>query len=469
MALLYCVERNGMKTSSPVLFFRKIQKSSLLFYNTIHSLATAVLSVLLGLATSVIVARGLGPAAKGGVDIIFATTNLLVMIFGFSLTSGVVYVIARGRSAVRKLIVQLIVLSFVQSLLSGVFLIFLLRTNVSSEVIPKDIQEWSVFTVILLVFLNLVNNYYYSIFVGFQDFSKVNYCGILTKITSFLIIFSFFVLAVLGFWEFNEIVVIWIFAISSAISIFLLRYFVAPFLNYGTENKGSGIREIFVYSIPAYLANVVQYLSYRLDIFIVGFFMDLRGVGLYTLSVNISQSIWLFSGTISNVFYPNVASNADRNLINHSTARVARLTLFLNATLCFILAFVGANFLPFIFGDEFRESILPLLWLLPGVSIFGVANVISSYVVGIGKPGLTFWFAIVCLALTVFFDIFLIPIWGIEGAAIASSAAYIATSLFSIFVFAQETGINPLRLVIPEKDDFTLVMSFFYGQTSAGN
>ncbi len=161
-----------MKTSSPVLFFRKIQRSSSLFYNTIHSLVTAVLSVLLSLATSVLVARGLGPAAKGGVDIIFATTNLLVMIFGFSLTSGIVYVIAQGRSAVRKLIVQLIILSFVQSLLSGVFLILVLQSDVSSEIIPKDIQEWSVFAVILLVFLNLANNYYYSIFVGFQDFPK---------------------------------------------------------------------------------------------------------------------------------------------------------------------------------------------------------------------------------------------------------------------------------------------------------
>jgi hypothetical protein len=94
------------------------------------------------------------------------------MIFGFSLTSGIVYVIAQGRSAVRKLIVQLIILSFVQSLLSGVFLILVLQSDVSSEIIPKDIQEWSVFAVILLVFLNLANNYYYSIFVGFQDFPK---------------------------------------------------------------------------------------------------------------------------------------------------------------------------------------------------------------------------------------------------------------------------------------------------------
>jgi O-antigen/teichoic acid export membrane protein len=237
-------------------------------------------------------------------------------------------------------------------------------------------------------------------------------------------------------------------------------------LNHGTEIKGSGIREIFVYSMPAYLANVVQYLSYRLDIFIVGFFMDLRGVGLYVLSVNISQSVWLFSGTISNVFYPNVASTTDRNLINHRTARLARLTLFLNATLCFTLAFVGANFLPFIFGEEFRESILPLLWLLPGVAIFGVANVISSYVVGIGKPELTFWFAIICLIVTVFLDIFLIPIWGIEGAAIASSAAYIAASLFSIFAFVQETGISPLKLVVPEKDDLKLVISFLWSDFS---
>jgi O-antigen/teichoic acid export membrane protein len=453
-----------MKTSSPVLFFRKIQRSSSLFYNTIHSLVTAVLSVLLSLATSVLVARGLGPAAKGGVDIIFATTNLLVMIFGFSLTSGIVYVIAQGRSAVRKLIVQLIILSFVQSLLSGVFLILVLQSDVSSEIFPKDIQEWSVFAVILLVFLNLVNNYYYSIFVGFQDFPKVNRCGILVKIASFLIMFSFFVLSGLGVWEFNEIVVIWVSVISSVFSIFLLRYFVVPLLNHGIESKGSGIREILFYSIPAYMANVVQYLSYRLDIFIVGFFMDLRGVGLYALSVNISQSIWLFSGTISNVFYPNVASTTDKNLINHRTARVARLTLFLNVILCFILAFVGANFLPFIFGEDFRESILPLLWLLPGVAIFGVTNVISSYVVGMGKPGLTFWFAIVCLVVTVFLDISLIPLWGIEGAAIASSTAYIAASLFSILVFVQETGINPLRLVLPEKDDFAVVVRFFYGR-----
>lgn len=458
-----------MKTSSLVSFFRKIQKSSSLFYNTMHSLVTAVLSVVLSFATSIIVARGLGPTAKGGVDIIFATVNLLVMVFGFSLTSGIVYFIAQGRLEIKRLINKLIVLSFFQSLLASISLTIALQSSISSEIIPKQIQEWSTSTVIFLVFLSLVNNYYYSILVGFQDFSRANICVVLTKTIHFLMILSLFVSLSFGFLEFDERNVIWISVISSVFSILLLRKSITPLLSFKARDKENGVKDIIFYSSPSYLANIVQYLSYRLDIFIVGLLMDLREVGLYALSINISQSIWLFSGTISNVLYPNVASEKDRNSINLRTARVARLTLLLNTILGSILTFIGANFLPFIFGEDFRESVLPLLLLLPGVAIFGVTNVISAYFVGIGKPVLTFWFAIICLVTTVFLDIFFIPLWGIEGAAIASSFAYVTSSLFSIFVFIQETRINPLRIILPDNDDFILLMKLFLGQTSIEN
>lgn len=448
-----------MRRTHALLFSRTSRQSPSLLYNTIHSLATIVISVILSLATSVVIARGLGPAAKGSVDLIIATTNLLVMAFGLSLPSGIVYVIARGRAAIRSLLLHLVVIAFFQTVLAGAFLALILQSDISAAILPLETQKWSFWPIVLLILANLLSGYFFGILAGLQQFPRANLYGMIGKIVSFFMILSLFLFREKATDLFSNYTVTWIITLSSVISVLIFLIPTMSKISVSSHHE-SGLKEVFLYSIPAYFANVVQYLSYRLDIFIVNLFLGVREVGLYTLALNISQTIWLFSGTISNVLYPNIASSSDIAATIQRTSRVAKLTLWSNVAIALVIAVTGKGLLPFVFGLEFQESIPSLLWLLPGVAAFGITNVVSSYVVGIGKPRLTFLFAVVCLVVMVTLDVFLVPLWGIDGASIASSIAYFVTTLVSIAVFVRESGANPVHMMVPDREDLQIVIGF---------
>jgi O-antigen/teichoic acid export membrane protein len=112
-----------------------------------------------------------------------------------------------------------------------------------------------------------------------------------------------------------------------------------------------------------------------------------------------------------------------------------------------------------IFGAAFRPSVTPLLWLLPGIVAFSVANVIASYFAGIGKPRLNFYVALAGLAVTVLFDLLLIPALGIAGAAIASTLSYSASTAVIIWLFVRESSLPVRRVLVPTRADFALGIS----------
>lgn len=129
---------------------------------------------------------------------------------------------------------------------------------------------------------------------------------------------------------------------------------------------------------------------------------------------------------------------------------------------------MGGNvLLPLIYGSAFRESVPAMMWLLPGVTIFSVTNVVASYLAGIGKPHLNFATSLVGLVVTVVLDFVLIPWLGITGAALASSMSYLTTTLAIIAIFVHETGIPPGRVLLITGDDLSL-MSAMIRQTLRG-
>jgi len=56
-------------------------------------------------------------------------------------------------------------------------------------------------------------------------------------------------------------------------------------------------------------------------------------------------------------------------------------------------------------------------------------------------------------------DILLIPPYGIVGAAIASSIAYLLSAGLSVMWFSSETNIRWLDVVFPRKEDISLLVS----------
>jgi O-antigen/teichoic acid export membrane protein len=51
------------------------------------------------------------------------------------------------------------------------------------------------------------------------------------------------------------------------------------------------------------------------------------------------------------------------------------------------------------------------------------------------------WVSLICFVFILLLDIFLIPLYGISGAAIASSIAYIVSTFYVIYKYKNETAL----------------------------
>ena len=85
------------------------------------------------------------------------------------------------------------------------------------------------------------------------------------------------------------------------------------------------------------------------------------------------------------ILFPRVAGST-REEANRLTAQVCRHTMLLTAAACFVLYLVGSWAVPFVFGEAFRGSVMPMNLLLPGVLASVLNRVLSKYLSGIGKP-----------------------------------------------------------------------------------
>ena len=89
------------------------------------------------------------------------------------------------------------------------------------------------------------------------------------------------------------------------------------------------------------------------------------------------------------------------------------------------------SILKYLFGEEFIVGSLSLQILSIGMILFSVATINNSIISAVGRPRLVTKFVLIAAILNVFLNLALIPSFGINGAAIATSMAYLAVLIMS--------------------------------------
>ncbi len=409
-----------------------------------HSFGTNAILIPLSFLLNITIARLLGPEAKGGYDLFGAASALLVVLVGFSLPSGIVYVTALATTSLRSMARWSFLTALVQSSVVLVGLAIATNYQVIWSFLPREVGGGIVLLLTVHVFFGLLGSYWRSILVGRQEIVPANHITLLTRLTDAVLLFGLVFLLWAQDRTINLHSIIWLTIISAIVSnALLMRRLRTPLLQ-STEGA-SGFREAVRYSAPCYLGNLIQFFNYRLDIFLVGYFVGPGGVGLYALAVSLAQLLWLPSTAVSTVLLPAVAGQQGSVAHNgHLTARATRFSLWIGIIGGITFSLVIIPVLPLAYGAAFQGSVPALLWLMPGIVVIGAAFIPASYIAAIGKPHINMWISLTALFVTVTLDLFLIPRLNIIGASIASTASYSLTALLTTWAFTRESGV-PLR------------------------
>jgi len=220
------------------------------------------------------------------------------------------------------------------------------------------------------------------------------------------------------------------------------------------------IRDIARFAAVAGVASGISYLNYRADLFLVRHFEGKEGVAVYSIAVNIAESVWQVSGSLALAVYARVGS-LGRAEAAALTARVMRHTVVLLAVVCSGL-FVFADLVEMVFPADYAGMATALRFILPGVLLYGLAQSFAGfYTYQRGMPWVSSVVAGSGLVIDLALAAILIPAMGVNGAALASAIAYSLAILGGLAAFARSEGLGPgdlFRFGRAEVDDYrTLV------------
>jgi O-antigen/teichoic acid export membrane protein len=392
----------------------------------ISTFFTQILNLFLSLATSAIIARWLGPAGKGVLGLALLVPGMMVLLLGGGIEVANVYFTASRRLDVACLTANSVAFALLSTIVGAGIAVGLIAGG-WLEIVARGVPGWLYLIAMLGLPVGLLSSYFRAVLLGLQRIVTINMINLAQSggalVLTLLLLVGFHlglfgaVMASLGAGTIGLI----------ATSVLLSREGGA----FAPRWDPSVMRVTVSFGLKEHIGNALQFFNYRLDMFIVNYFLGSSIVGIYSVSVGLAELLWRLPNAVGFVMLPKVATMQPESL-NRFTPHVLRTTMGLTALGALGLVMLGKPLIQMIYASAFVGAYVPMLVLLPGVVLLGGVKVISSDITGRGHPAYNSINSGVALALTVVLDLLLIPRYGIIGAAMASSIAYTAHFLIAI-------------------------------------
>src|SRR5208282_654850 len=132
-----------------------------------------------------------------------------------------------------------------------------------------------------------------------------------------------------------------------------------------------------LFGIRGQAGTLASFFSYRLDVFVVNYFLDASHVGLYSLGVIISEALWQLPAIVAVALFPRTARTVGTGADNF-TCMILRQVSFITITAALLIALASPIAIPLIFGARFAPSIAVVWWILPGTVALSLGKVVAA-------------------------------------------------------------------------------------------
>ena len=219
-------------------------------------------------------------------------------------------------------------------------------------------------------------------------------------------------------------------------------------------------KELISNSFRAYINNILTFLTTRVDIFFLKLIVGLGfyEIGIYTLAITLVEKLWLIPESIRSVLYLEL-SNQRRG--DDFVARIIRLMIAFSVISGCIVAILSFFLIPFVFGEDFRDSVLPFLFLLPGAMFFCYIKILGTYFVVREMLSVNTYMTFLIAVINIIFCLILIPKYSYLGAAIAKSIAFIIGSFYHVNKFRLISNTKTINLLFIQKQDYYFLKNIF--------
>ncbi len=202
----------------------------------------------------------------------------------------------------------------------------------------------------------------------------------------------------------------------------------------------------------SYVQTLAATLHLRIDQYMIAMLLDPTQVGLYGVAVNLTNLLLKIPDATGTVLFPRLA-RASEGDAHAATSRVCRHTLFVTAAVGVGYALGGPFAIRLLYGHRFAGAIQPMLLMLPGIVMISLYMILTRNFTSRNRQGVNVAAAIAALGINVGLNVILIPRLGISGAAISTAVSYSVAALILLVMFVRESGRSVRETVLVGRAD----------------
>ena len=242
----------------------------------------------------------------------------------------------------------------------------------------------------------------------------------------------------------------WVLAIigTSVLAFYFLEKKVFPVLN--TKVKAVSVdKELFLFSFPLIFAGLVGLITSWTDTLMLGYFCTSSEVGIYNIAAPTAKLTGIVLTAFGIIFMPVATELYARNRIEDLRNVYSSVTKWIFAIVLpgfLLMALFSASIIRTMFGAEYEEGAMALSILAFSYFVSALVGLASSLLTTYGRTKILMGCSFAGAGSNVLFNFLLIPMYGVNGAAIATGTSAVLGSVLYLFFVYRIAKMQPFRL-----------------------
>ncbi len=226
----------------------------------------------------------------------------------------------------------------------------------------------------------------------------------------------------------------------------LLRRFLPPELAAAAPSFES--KQWLSNSLPMAFIGTMYILNRSTDVLMLGFLEGHEEVGIYAIASRGSALVLLVLMAVNKAIGPELARHHAQGEKQRLQVLVTKSTwgIFLLSLFAVLVLVVGGRFFLSIFGRDFGAGYWALVILCLGRLVNAAAGSVGLLLLMTGHEKAAAQNVGACVVLNIVLNAFLIPRYGLEGAAVATGISGIGVNALQAYVVLRRVGVRPTIL-----------------------
>lgn len=406
--------------------------------NIASNFIVKIINIVISFIANIIIARVLGPTGQGYVAYFMVIFVTIAANADFGINQVAIHFINNPKY--KKEEVYQINATFLSIVFVAISISVIILKNVSS--VFADYNIALIFIGLIYILGSFIGNLCTHFYIVSENFIKLNKYQLLEK------------LVYLG-----GILVLWMFellTVNTYLVVFVLSLLVRVFLSirnmdlkYKFKFDKDFLRDEILFGLQAYFAVLFVYLNYKADQFMIKEMIGVSELGVYSIGVMLAELLFLIPNSAASVLLGRLYNIDEASVeLGRHTAVTIKYSLYIMSFMA-LFGYVLAPFVSVLYGRQYIGAVSIIRILVIGIIFASIGKIGSSYYYR--KEKLMVYLAItaITLALNIIMNLFMIPVYGINGAAVASTISYTVYGILNVsyFVLVQKIGLKDLFLI----------------------